>query len=220
MSADIKLVKTRRDLSALFQGALSKGQLATVVRLMQVAAGGAQAASQGEKKSTSDGWCSPPEIAGPLADHFAGPVDVDPCSNERSIIQARMSLRSGGLVLPWRLEKPVDRTGYQNDPYSKSEAWTHKMVAELAAGNVREHVRLCMMSTSTAWWSDMCLLPKRNPRVLALKRIAFLDPDAATAGEKRMGCRFEPALVYFGPRAARFTRTFAHLTRWATWGRS
>jgi hypothetical protein len=170
--------------------------------------------------STSDKWCSPPEIADPLADHFAGPVDVDPCSNERSIIQARMTLRSGGLVFPWRMERPVDHTGYQNDPYSESDAWTRKMLAELAAGNIREHVRLCMMSTSAAWWADMCLRPKRNPRILALKRIAFLDPYAETAGKKRMGCRFMPALVYFGPRAARFTRIFAHLTMWTTWGQS
>jgi hypothetical protein len=169
---------------------------------------------------SSDNWCSPPEIADPLADFHGGPVDIDPCSNARSIIRARQAYTRGGLVLPWRLDRPVDQTGYQNDPYSEAHAWTVKMLAELALGNIREHTRLCMMSTSTAWWAEQCHRPRRNPRILALKRIAFLDPHAKRAGMKRQSCRFEPALLYFGPRAPAFTKTFAHLTRWTTWGRT
>ncbi len=169
---------------------------------------------------TSDSWCSPPEIADPLLEFFGGPVDIDPCSNARSIIAARLAYTRGGLVLPWRLPRPVHRTGYQNDPYSKSDAWTKKMLAELALGNIAEHVRLCMMSTSSEWWADMCQLPRANPRILALKRIAFLDPYAKRRGMKRQGCRFEPALIYFGRRRREFTKTFAHLTRWTTWGRT
>lgn len=170
--------------------------------------------------SNSDKWCSPPEIGDPLAQFHGGPVDIDPCSNERSIIQARETYTEGGLVLPWRMRRPVNWTGYQNDPYSECDAWTYKMLLELSLGNIREHVRLCMMATSTRWWEKQCTLPRRNPRILALKRISFLDPDAPEAGMKRESCRFEPALVYFGPRAAKFTRAFAHLTRWSTWGRS
>lgn len=170
--------------------------------------------------SNSDSWCSPPEIADPLEQFHGGPVDIDPCSNARSIIRARQAYTRGGLVLPWRMAKPVDRTGYQNDPYSEADAWTIKMLYELAAGNVREHIRLCMMSTSSRWWAAQCSKPRRNPRILALKRIAFLDPFAKTAGMKRQSCRFEPALIYFGPRAVKFTREFTHLTRWTTWGRT
>lgn len=170
--------------------------------------------------SKSDEWCSPPEIADPLAEFFHGPVDIDPCSNRRSVIQARLALLRGGLILPWRLRRPVDRTGYQNDPYSESDVWTTKMLAELACRNVTQHVRLCMMSTSSRWWADMCGKPRRNPRILALKRVKFLDPYATTSGQQRAGCRFEPALIYFGSRGAQFDRAFAHLTMWSTWGRS
>jgi hypothetical protein len=66
----------------------------------------------------------------------------------------------------------------------------------------------------------MCNKPRRNPRILALKRISFLDPYATDPGKKRQGCRFEPALIYFGKRTARFDRAFGHLARWSTWGRS
>lgn len=170
----------------------------------------------------SDWWCSPPEIADPLEEFFEGPVDVDPCSNERSIIRARRAYTSGGLVLPWRLPAKMKPrlTGYQNDPYSQAGVWTAKMLAEISSGNLREHIRLSMFTPSSKWWVDMCGKPRRNPRILALKRISFLDPFADEAGQKRDSCRFELALTYFGTRPERFTKVFAHLTRWTTWGRT
>jgi hypothetical protein len=128
---------------------------------------------------------------------------------------------TGGLALPWCLpqrQKPR-YTCYENFPYSQPGAWTAKLLAELASGNVREHIRLCMFATSSEWWLDMCVKPRRNPRILGLKRVFFLDPRIESLGKKPAGCRFEPALVYFGPRAQRFDRVFAARTRWSTWGR-
>lgn len=172
--------------------------------------------------STSDSWCSPPEVGDPLEQFFDGPVDVDPCSNARSIIRAVLALSSGGLVLPWRLpdERKARGTVYENPPYSKGGVWTDKALNEMSVGNVTELVRLVMFQPSTRWWVDQCSKPSRNPRILGLKRLAFLDPFAADAGKKRMGCRFEPALIYFGSRVARFDREFRSITRWSTWGRS
>jgi hypothetical protein len=163
--------------------------------------------------STSDAWCSPPEIADPLEEFFQGPVDVDPCSNSRSIIRARMAYAVFGLVRPW------GRTTYENNPYSETGAWTEKAIAEMRCGNVRELVRLTMASTSSQWWRRQCLVPRRNPRLLFTKRLKFIDPFAADDGEIRAGSRFEPVLTYFGPRAARFDRCFRGITMWSTWGR-
>lgn len=169
---------------------------------------------------TSDSWCTPPEIADPVEEFFDGPVDVDPCSNDRSVIRAVLALRSGGLLLPWRLPgSDAKGTVYENDPYSMAGIWTDKMLHELAWGRVTEIIRLSMMATSSMWWQRMCLMPARRPRILGLRRIAFLDPFAETAGQKRQVCRFEPALTYIGPRVKRFDKVFAHLTRWSTWGR-
>lgn len=167
--------------------------------------------------SKSDGWCSPPEIADGLEEFFEGPVDVDPCSNSRSIIRAMVAYTMGGLVLPWRRPGKTKRTAYENFPYSKGGVWTTKALAELACGNVRELVRLSMFATSTQWWSDQCRYPQRNPRILGLKRLMFIDPRP---DKDPMTCRFEPALTYFGPRVRRFEKTFSHLTMWTTWGRT
>jgi len=170
--------------------------------------------------SESDQWCTPPLIADPLEEFFQGPVDVDPCSNERSIVRARQAYFRGGLVLPWCL--PDNRPGrlrtvYENFPYSRGEAWTAKAIAEMACGNVAELVRLSPMSTSTQWWADACLKPERNPRILALKKFAFIVPGSTDLGDNT--CRFDPVLMYFGPSAERFTKAFASLTRWTAWGR-
>jgi len=170
--------------------------------------------------STSDWWCSPPEIAKPLEEFFDGPVDFDPCSNDRSVIRARKALTTGGLVLPWRIAKPVNWGVYQNDPYSQAGIWTDKMLLEIKIGNVRELVRLSMLQPSCRWWGRMCNEPERNPRILVTRRLSFLDPDAIEAGQKRQSCRFEPALTYIGPRVEKFDAVFRHLTRWSAWGRS
>lgn len=130
--------------------------------------------------SLSDSWCSPPEITLRLEEFYEGPVEVDPCSNPRSIVKAIVAMTSGGLILPWRLPARkyprAKGTGYENPPYSQNEVWTAKMLAELAKGNLREHIRLTMFASSAEWWANMCYKPRRNPRILALRRLAFLDP--------------------------------------------
>lgn len=168
----------------------------------------------------SDWWCSPPEIADPLAQFFAGPVDVDPCSNLRSIIQAVLKMTHGGLVRPWMLPPETfgaQRSAYENPPYSQGEVWANKAIAEVNCGNVNELVRLTMTATSSEWWAAVCMQMNRNPRILCLRRLTFIDPETGKIGD--YPCRFDPALTYVGPRTELFTKTFSHLTRWSTWGR-
>lgn len=163
---------------------------------------------------SSDAWCSPPEIASPLLDLYGRPVGCDPCSNERSIIQARRRLTTGGLVLPWG-HGADDDDAYANWPYSQNVPWAGKALHELATGRIVELVILCMTATSTTWWRRLMLYPKRNPRVILTKRIKFLGPN----GKPVDSSRFEPALIYYGWNNRRFDKTFAHLAMWSTWGR-
>lgn len=159
---------------------------------------------------TTDEWCTPPDVADPLYD-FMGVVDLDPCSNDRSVVRAKQRYESGGLVLPWK------RTVYQNHPYSANDDWSKKAQHEMdVARRVSELVILCMTATSTYWWRRLMKRTKRNPRVLLTKRLLFLGPE----GKPVDSSRFEPALIYYGSRHSAFDKHFAHLTRWSTWGRS
>lgn len=169
----------------------------------------------GETMST-DEWCSPLEVAVPLF-HFWGYADVDPCSNDRSVIRAHHRYTWGGLTLPWgsgALPGLGDQA-YANWPYSQNAPWASKARQEMRIGNVAELVVLCMYAASTQWWQDLMLKPRRNPRVLATKRLKFLGPDSKPVDSSR----FEPALIYYGKRVAAFDREFKSITMWSTWGR-
>lgn len=172
-----------------------------------------------DQTMTSDEWCSPPEIARGLYNLFGGPVGVDPCSNDRSIIQSILRHSSGGLVLPWcrplLIGKAAD-TAYSNWPYSKNEPWSAKAVHELHVGNLAELVILCMTAASTVWWKNLMHKPKRNPRVICTKRLKFIGPT----GKPVDSSRFEPALIYYGRRTKAFDREFKSIAMWNTWGRS
>ncbi len=157
---------------------------------------------------TSDEWCTPPEVAEPLFD-FWGEADLDPCSNHRSVVRAKQRYETGGLILPWKAKT------YENHPYSQNPAWIAKTLAELRARRVHELVILCMCAPSTQWWASMMTEPRRNPRVIATKRIKFLGPD----GTQEDSSRFDPALIYVGKHVAKFDRHFRHLAMWSTWGR-
>lgn len=156
---------------------------------------------------TSDEWCTGPEISVPLYDFWG--LCGDPCSNDRSIIRTHSRYTEFGLQLPWWKQT------YENHPYSTNDPWQRKACYELKLGRVSELVVLCMMAPSTAWWRGFMTEPKRNPRVIATKRLKFLGPD----GNPQDSSRFDPALIYIGRRVAAFDKHFAHVAMWSTWGR-
>jgi hypothetical protein len=167
---------------------------------------------------TQDEFCTPPEFTNPLVDFFEGPVDCDPCSNARSIVAARTAYTFGGLTRPWGgpTVGAGRGTAYSNWPYSTNLPWVTKSLLELKTQRVRELVILCMIATSTVWWSHLMRVPRRNPRVFATARIRFIGVDGTVTKDTS---RFDPALIYIGPRVKRFDKHFGHLAKWSTWGR-
>lgn len=158
---------------------------------------------------TSDEWCSPLTITEPLHELFHGRRWCDPCSNSRSVVGAPVAYTFGGLQRRWLDES------YANWPYSKNEVWSAKAIYEMRVQRVHELVILCMTATSTIWWQSLMLKPRRNPRVIATKRIKFLGPD----GKPVDSSRFEPALIYYGPQERKFDRLYKHVAMWSTRGR-
>lgn len=158
----------------------------------------------------SDSLCTPPLILDPMYELFDGIPDCDPCTNEHSIVKAKKHYTFGGLQFPW------GRKTWENHPYSDNDPWQQKACYEMKIGNVHELLVLCMAAPSTLWWQGFMLKPRRNPRVIFTKRIAFLGPG----GKKlKHGARFDTALIYYGTKARKFDRLFQHVERWSTWGR-
>lgn len=117
-----------------------------------------------------DSWCTPPEITGALP-----PVDLDPCSNERSTVRAArqcwLSRGEDGLKVPWRGSLWI------NGPFSDLEPWAVKLVEEWP--QITACGWLCNTDSTTEWWRlVVSVLPLR----LDLNdRTAFVPPPGVKA---------------------------------------
>lgn len=182
---------------------------------------------------STDDWCTPHVVDVCLYDFFGGPADLDPCSNNRSIMRARKALTAGGLHLPWR------KKTYSNPPYSQMLPWVEKGVREMtldpktakARAHCEELVTLWPVAPSTIWWKRAVGLEPipamvkggreitaMNPTLIFTKRLAFIDES----GQAVSGCRFDSVLFFYGAKERRhkdFLHAFAPLINWSTRGR-
>lgn len=139
-----------------------------------------------DKPLTSDDWCTPFWLA-----RILGQFDLDPCSNERSHIEAAIRCWLGGpadlgdgLTFDWE-----DRSVFVNCPYSDVMPWARKL---------SEHsgpwVALVKLDPTTKWWAE---LMRSMPTVAPFrKRIKFEGPLSMTAN-------FPSVLVYSAWRPSR-----------------
>ncbi len=134
---------------------------------------------------SSDEWCTPKWLCERL-----GVFDLDPCSNERSNVEAMDSyalnwsgaatarmFRYDGLALDWG-----HKSVFVNCPYSNVTPWAEKLAAHEGPW-----VALLKLDPSTRWWAT---LMSANPFVAPFrKRIKF-------EGDKAMTANFPSVLVF------------------------
>lgn len=151
----------------------------------------------------SDSWCSPREVVDPLHELWPGGIDLDPCSNERSIVRARTAWTIGALQRTWFADRW--RSVYANPPYSNLRVWVPYAVRQwhLAGDRHLELVMLVPVATSTDWWQYL----------LTAEALVF-TPRLKFIGDKNSTARFDTVLAYWGARSGTFCKAFAPLTRW------
>ena len=126
-----------------------------------------------------------------------GEVALDPCSNDTSIVRARLAYTEAddGLLLPWG-----DGSGgivFVNPPYGRATpAWAAKMALEGAFG--REILALLPVRTDTTWWQAH--LVQADKICFWRGRLRFLGAPSSAS--------FASAVAYWGPRQARFEEVF------------
>jgi hypothetical protein len=106
-----------------------------------------------EAKALRDKWCTPIKVAKRL-----DVVDLDPASNERSVIRAVKTYDldargEDGLALPWF------GSFFLNGPYSNMLPFATKANDEWAAGNVDEGIFLVKLDPTTRWWKWLVRVP-------------------------------------------------------------
>lgn len=125
----------------------------------------------------SDQWCTPIEIVDAV-EIVLRRIDLDPCSNARSRVPAR---------LHWTIDDDGDRPWtdgagrglrvFVNGPYS-SPAWWMRRAAE--CGALGGHaIALPKLDPSTKWWAESATLAAA--RCDLRKRVRFLRPGKPSA---------------------------------------
>lgn len=102
-----------------------------------------------------DGYCTPKWLA-----DLIGPVDLDPCSNERSHIQARDNLYGSGGEggeddgLAYGPQVSPNTSTFINPPYGKS-AGSSSVKKWIAAYKHTRFIFLLRFDPSTAWFDEL-----------------------------------------------------------------
>lgn len=139
----------------------------------------------------SDSWITPLWVVELVREFFGGVIDLDPCSNPASLVNAEREffVADDGLSKPW--------TGrvFVNPPYSSPSEWMRRC---LAVGDAGEVLALPKGDWSVSWWRSYVL--PAPARCQLHGRVAF------GAGGKR--APFPSAIVCYSPRVDEFAELF------------
>jgi DNA N-6-adenine-methyltransferase (Dam) len=148
----------------------------------------------------SQSWGTPHKYVKAVKEVFGGHIDLDPCSNQYSVVQARVEFR-----LPKQ-----DPTIYVNPPYGidKNMGTTIKSwLAKCAHANIEfgsEVLALVPIAANTAHWKKYVFTKAKAICFLYDTRLRFLENGKDTGKGAPMAC----AMVYLGDNYPRFYEVF------------
>ena len=144
----------------------------------------------------TDQWNTPKEIVDKVVEYFGGPVELDPCCNNRDNPNVPCLLafteEDDGLAHQWNANSV-----FVNHPYSDSKHWIPYARRMFDEGNVQEMILLIKLDVSTRWYRSIA----DRPWIAVNRRLRFGDASGAAP--------FQSALFYLGPNPGRFFKTFA-----------
>ena len=153
-------------------------------------------------------WGTPKKYVDAVKECFGGNIDLDPCSNEHSIVSARVEYRlpeRDGLCEPWDF-----RTVYVNPPYGIDRQhgrtirdWLRKC-EEAHSVHGSQVIALVPVATNTGHWKRYIYGKATAICFLYDTRLRFLENGKDTGKGAPMSC----AMVYWGTRFERFSEVF------------
>lgn len=166
--------------------------------------------SAGRKiNSQSQDWGTPEKYVEAVKEFFGGAIDLDPCSNEFSIVKARVEYRlpkHNGLKDSWNFERI-----YVNPPYGLDRKrgtgiknWLYRCAyAHKTYGS--EILALVPVATNTGHWKKYVFGCARSICFLADTRLKFLVNGENGGKGAPMAC----AMIYWGTDHERFSDVFS-----------
>lgn len=165
--------------------------------------------SAGRKVITDNkDWGTPPKYVEAVKVFFDGQIDLDPCSNDWSVVEAKVEYRlptHDGLKESWNYKKI-----FVNPPYGRDQQrgtgikiWMQR--CEMAhRTNGAEVLALVPVAVNTAHWKQFIFGKARSVCFLADTRLRFLVNGEDGGKGAPMAC----CMVYWGTDHDRFRKIF------------
>lgn len=169
-------------------------------------------APKNKKGGPRDGWCTPQWLVDGLEEalaHAGYTIGLDPCSNERSVVPARVGLTLERGEDGLSNERPEVRDGevvFVNPPFSSPMPWVLRY---------RDAVFLVPIATGTRWWRELVHTAALSMYTFP-ERVNFVPPP----GVKSSSNQTPIALVVVGQvsnRAMQWGGTTNLTQRWTRW---
>lgn len=158
--------------------------------------------------SNNKDWCTPKKYVNAIKEFFDGEIDLDPCSNEDSIINAKVEYilpEKDGLKESWNYP-----TIYINPPYGRDierKTTIKNWLAKCAEANNKynsEVLALVPVATNTSHWKEYIFSKATAICFLSDTRLKFrINGDENNKGSP-MAC----AMIYWGNNSDNFCRIF------------
>jgi hypothetical protein len=158
--------------------------------------------------SQSQEWCTPPKYVEAILEVFGKRVDLDPCSNTYSIVNAKTEFKlpkNDGIEEEWDFQ-----TIYVNPPYGRAKNAKHSIYhwlekcknAHYDFGS--EVLALIPVAPNTKHWKDNIFGQATAVCFLADTRLKFLVNGSIDNKGAPMSC----CMVYWGSDLRRFQEVF------------
>lgn len=160
-------------------------------------------------KSDSQDWCTPPGYVEAVRLFFGGVIDLDPCSNKHSVVNARIEYRlpkTDGLQASWDFKRI-----YVNPPYGADRSrgttikhWLRKC-SESHQLYKSEVLALIPVASNTSHWKHYVWGVAHGIAFLYDTRLKFLVNGKDGGKGAPMSC----AMVYWGRNFKLFDEVFS-----------
>ena len=170
--------------------------------------GGAVMTAGRHVNTQSQSWCTPPKYVNAIKRFWNGSIQLDPCSNEHSIVHAETEFRlpgHDGLKEEWNFD-----TIYVNPPYGSDRErgttiknWLGKCCIAHNTYHA-EVIALIPVATNTGHWKQYVFGQATAICFLYDTRLRFLVDGVDGGKGAPMAC----CLVYWGNDLDRFRSTF------------
>ena len=158
--------------------------------------------------SQSQDWCTPPKYVKAVSEMFDGSIELDPCSNKHSVVNAKTEYifpRHDGLVKSWDF-----KTIYVNPPYGadrKSGTTIKNWLKKCSEAHKKynsEILALIPVATNTGHWKQYVFGKANAICFLYDTRLKFLIKGTTNNKGAPMSC----CIVYWGNKIEKFKKIF------------